>query len=161
MSDKLKAELEAEVTEETIKNRDWKQMLIQFIKFGIIGVSNTLVSYVIYVLALFAFEKMSAFPNTDYLVAQFLGFVISVYWSFYWNRKFVFKIDETESSWWQVLLKTYVSYAFTGLFLNSVLSLVWVEYFGIPKLLAPIFNIVINVPINFLMNKFWAYRDRT
>lgn len=160
MSNELKEELSDEIKKETLEGKDWKQMLIQFIKFGIVGVSNTLVSYVIYVVALFVFEKLAIFPNTDYLIAQFLGFVISVYWSFYWNRKFVFKMEEPEGGWIRVLLKTYASYAFTGLFLNSVLSYVWVEQLGIPKLLAPIANIVINVPINFLMNKFWAYRDK-
>ena len=56
------------------------------------------------------------------------------------------------------LIKTYISYAFTGLFLNSILSLLWVEVFGIPKIIAPIINLLVSVPLNFIMNKFWAFR---
>lgn len=138
----------------------YRKMLIQFIKFGIIGVSNTLVSYGVYAASLLLFEKMGWIIPGDYLIAQFIGFVISVYWSFYWNRKFVFKIEETKLGWLKVLLKTYVSYAFTGLFLNSVLSYLWVEIFQVSKWIAPLLNIVINVPINFLVNKFWAYKDK-
>ena len=62
--------------------------------------------------------------------------------------------------WMQALWKTYVSYAFTGLFLNMLLSTAWIELLGVSKVIAPVFNIVINVPINFLMNKFWAFREK-
>jgi putative flippase GtrA len=66
--------------------------------------------------------------------------------------------DGEKRSVWAVLVKTYISYAFTGLFLNTVLSVLWIEVFHISKLIAPIINLLFSVPINFLMNKFWAYR---
>ena len=50
------------------------------------------------------------------------------------------------------------TYAFTGLFLNTVLSVLWVEKLGISKMIAPILNIFISVPVNFVMNKFWAFK---
>ena len=46
--------------------------LMQFIKFGIIGVSNTLISYVIYLVALVVFQKIIWFGEMDYLIAQIL-----------------------------------------------------------------------------------------
>lgn len=56
----------------------------------------------------------------DYLIATGIGFVLSVLWSFFWNNKFVFTVGEGEKrSVLKALLKTYVSYSFTGLFLNS------------------------------------------
>ena len=122
--------------------------------------SNTVISYVIYIVSLLVLQKNSLFETTDYLLAQILGFLLSVLWSFYWNRKYVFDADQGQVPWLQALWKTYVSYAFTGLFLNTVLSMLWVELLGISKVIAPIFNIVINVPINFLMNKFWAFKKK-
>ena len=130
----------------------------QFVKFGIVGVSNTVVSYVVYLITFFLLQKANLFPNTDYLIAQLFGFLLSVLWSFYWNRKFVFQAEGDPVPWFRALLKTYVSYAFTGLFLNSVLAVVWVEWLHISKLIAPIFNLLLSVPINFLLNKFWAFR---
>ena len=53
-----------------------------------------------------------------------------------------------------------MSYAFTGLFLNSVLSILWVEIVGLPKLIAPIINLLVSVPINFLLNKFWTFKQK-
>ena len=143
----------------TILEKNWESFL-QFVKFGIIGVSNTVISYVIYIVSLLVLQKNSLFETTDYLLAQILGFLLSVLWSFYWNRKYVFYADQGQVPWLQALWKTYVSYAFTGLFLNTVLSMLWVELLGISKVIAPIFNIVINVPINFLMNKFWAFKKK-
>ncbi|QUO20778.1 GtrA family protein [Clostridiaceae bacterium Marseille-Q4143] len=136
--------------------------LVQFIKFGIVGLSNTVISYLLYVGALLIFQKKQWIPSIDYLVAQVIAFVLSVLWSFYWNNKYVFKQNEgQERNIFAALLKTYVSYAFTGLFLNSVLSFIWVEIIGVSKLIAPIINLLVSVPINFLMNKFWAFKTES
>ena len=118
-----------------------------------------MISYVIYVGVLLLFQKNKMIPTIDYLVAQVIAFILSVLWSFYWNNKYVFqKKDDEERNLLQSLIKTYISYAFTGLFLNSILSLLWVEIVHIPKMVAPIINLLVSVPINFLMNKFWAFR---
>ena len=141
-----------------INKTQW-ELLMQFVKFGIVGLSNTVISYVIYVVTLILFQKNNLIPSVDYLAAQVFAFVLSVLWSFYWNNKFVFeKADNEERNIVHALIKTYISYAFTGLFLNSILSLLWVEVLGIPKIIAPIINLLVSVPLNFIMNKFWAFR---
>lgn len=137
------------------------QGLMQFVKFGIVGLSNTVISYVIYIVSLMFFQKLGVLKSSDYLVAQIIAFILSVLWSFYWNNKYVFAEDESEKrNLFQALLKTYISYAFTGLFLNSILSLLWVELLHMSKLIAPIINLLVSVPINFFMNKFWAFKKK-
>ena len=132
---------------------------MQFVKFGLIGVTNTVLSYVINVVALYGFQRAGMSPKYDYLVAQFVAFVISVAWSFYWNNKLVFKEEDSgKRVWWKALIKTYISYSFTGIFLNSVLSWIWVNLFHVSKYIAPLINLIISVPINFLINKFWAFK---
>ncbi len=134
---------------------------LQFAKFGVVGVSNTLVSYAVYVASLLLLKRLHVFARYDYLIAQIIAFVLSVLWSFYWNNKMVFAVkDGQKRSMWKTLLKTYVSYSFTGLFLNSVLIVLWVKVLGISEYLAPVINLLISVPINFLINKFWAFRCR-
>ena len=97
--------------------------------------------------------------KADYLIAQVIAFVLSVLWSFYWNRKYVFNSEDGEAvPWYKALIKTYISYAFTGLFLNTVLAVLWVQILGISKMIAPIVNLLISVPLNFIMNKFWAFK---
>ncbi|MBE5924477.1 MAG: GtrA family protein [Lachnospiraceae bacterium] len=131
----------------------------QFLKFGMVGVTNTIVSYLLNMLTLFCFQYAGLFKRFDYLFAQFIAFVLSVAWSFFWNNKFVFKErDEEKRVWWKTLIKTYIAYSFTGIFLNSILLWIWVEVFQISKIVAPLLNIAFNVPINFLLNKYWAFK---
>lgn len=123
----------------------------QFIKFGIVGVSNTLISYVVYVVLVNI--------HIDYLMASIMGFIISVLNSYYWNNKYVFKKNKDDQRvWWKVLIKTFMSYAGTGLILSNVLLVIWVEYFKISELVAPLINLVITVPMNFFINKYWAFK---
>lgn len=142
-----------------ISEENWDKFL-QFVKFGMVGLSNTVISYVIYVCSLLFFERKNIFENGDYLVAQGISFFLSVLWSFYWNRKYVFQADKDTVPWPQALIKTYISYAFTGIFLNSILSYMWVNWINVPKLIAPLINLIVSVPINFFMNKFWAFREK-
>ena len=141
-------------------NDDQWKTFIQFVKFGIIGLSNVVVSYVFYLVFLLVFQKSKIFPNIDYLIAQILGFALSVLWSFYWNRKCVFDTDRESVPWLQALIKTYISYGITGFGLNTLLSFVWVELLGVSKMIAPIINSLVSVPINFVLNKFWAFKQK-
>lgn len=137
----------------TDKNR---QTFKEFLQFGLVGVSNTVVSYLLYVVTLVLVSKSGV--TFDYIIANVVSWVLSVLWSFYWNNKFVFKKEEGEHrNIWAALFKTYVSYGFTGLILNNVLSVIWVSVLHVSKMIAPIINLIINIPINFFLNKIWAF----
>lgn len=138
-----------------------REGLVQFVRFGIVGLSNTVISYVIYVMMLWVFQRKNSFPHWDYLAAQVVAFILSVLWSFYWNNKYVFHLNsQSFLKMMGALAKTYISYAFTGLILSNILSIIWVELLHVNKLLAPIINLLFSVPINFLLNKFWAFRKQ-
>ena len=133
-----------------------RQTFKEFLQFGLVGVSNTIVSYLLYVVTLFMLSKSGI--TFDYIIANIVSWLLSVLWSFYWNNKFVFRKEEGEErNIWAALFKTYVSYGFTGLILNNVLSVLWVSVLHVSKMIAPIINLVINIPINFFMNKLWAF----
>ncbi len=132
-----------------VHNReDAKRLFVQFIKFGVIGVSNTFISLLVYYVVLFI--------NRDwYIAGHVLGWVISVANSFFWNYKFVFTTKPKPV--WKALLKSYLSYG--GVFiLTTVLLFVQVEFIGIPDTIAPIVNLVISVPLTFLLNKLWTFK---
>lgn len=134
------------------------ESLAQFIKFGLVGVTNTVLSYLIYLIVLFFMKPLKV--SWDIYVGSVLAFVISVLWSFILNNRFVFKAEKGSRVVWKSLLKTYVSYGFTGIILANVLLFLWVSVLGVPKTIAPIINLLITVPLNFLLNKFWAFRTR-
>ena len=144
--------------------RNWysdehKNTIIQFIKFGIVGFSNTLVSYLLNVGVLFILRD--AHLESDYMIANTVAFVLSVLWSFYWNEKFVFteKREGYKSTIWVRLVKMYLSYSFTGIILNNVLSFVWISLLDISKLIAPLINAAVGVPMNYVINKKWTFEE--
>ena len=135
-----------------------QQMLLQFVKFGIVGVSNSLVNYFAYVGSLLLFRQMRWFAAADFLAAQIVAFVLSVLWSYYWNNRYVFVEDGRSANWLVTLAKTFVAYSFTGLILSELLLLLWVNVVGLSEFIAPVLNILICMPINFVINRFWAFK---
>ena len=134
-------------------------MLKQFSKFTLIGISNTLINFLVYNGILWLARKLHIFPNADYLIAQIIGFTLSVCWSFCMNRKFVFNSKEEKAiPWYQALIKMFLSYSFTGIVLNSILSIIWVNVFGISKELLTLINDIIAAPTNFILIKFWTFK---
>ncbi len=124
----------------------------QFVKFGIVGSINSILGLVIYWICIWI--------GTHYLVANATGFIITVAISYVLNNTFTFlPSDGARVSWsFKALLKVYVSYFFTGILINSVLLWFWNDYIGISENLSPILNLFVTVPINFLLNKLWAYK---
>lgn len=129
---------------------DKYQGIVQIIKFGIVGLSNTLVSYIVYLIILFL--------GVHYIVGNIMGFILSVLNSFYWNNKYVFKEEQSNRVWWKALIKTYLSYGFTGIIISNIVLIVTVKLLNISTVIAPLFGLVITIPLNFLINKFWAFR---
>ena len=132
---------------------------VQFVKFGLIGATNTLLSYAINVFVLKLLQPYNL--HWDYVAANGIAFVISVAWSFYWNNKYVFIAGEGQRrNPWMALLKTYISYSFTGIILTNVQSWVWIDLLGISRYIAPLINLVISIPLNFIINKLWAFQTK-
>ena len=131
--------------------------LIQFVKFGIVGISNTIISYVLNILVLFLMRPLEL--SWDFIIGNVVAFVLSVLWSFYWNNRFVFSLrDGEQRKLGKALLKTYISYGFTGIILSNFLSWIWISILDISKYVAPLINLVVSVPLNFIINKFWAFK---
>ncbi len=157
---------------------------LQFIKFCIVGLSNTIICEGIYVVLLFL--------GVHYLAANIIGNLISILNAYYWSNKYVFKAEEGEKRiWWKVLLKTYATYGFSMLlsagllvfwleiikleqFMGSVLQLLGsmgilglLQNLGIvleakllAEILAAMINLIITIPLNYVINKYWAYRKK-
>ncbi len=154
-----------------------KESLWQFIKFGLVGVSNTLISEGVYFIVVFL--------GGHYLPASFLGFVLSVLNAYYWSNKYVFKESEEGEKrvWWKVLGKTYIAYLW-GYIVHALLLIFWVDILRISRFMGPletflsnmgltvfdaemlgeliaaVLNLIVTVPMNYVVNKYWAYRQK-
>lgn len=137
----------------TIKKENIKQILM----FLIVGCSNTLVGYLSYVFFLFILTKFSVLY--DYFLANVLSFVLSIQWAYYFNKRFVFdSVNKSMTLDRNQLLKTYITYCISGLFVNNILLYLFIDIIEVSKYIAPILNLFILVPFNFLINKFWVFK---
>lgn len=128
-----------------------KQSLMQFIKFGIVGVSNTLISLLVYYLVLWINAQW-------YLLGNVAGWVISVANAFFWNERYVFTQQKRDfKSMVRRIGKTYLSYGATFL-LSTVLLYLEVDVWQWSAVVSPVVNLMITIPLNFLLNKFWAFK---
>jgi putative flippase GtrA len=125
-----------------------KQATAQFVKFSVIGASNTLVNIAVYSIVIFLNPALYLFGNA-------LGWALGVLNSYFWNNRYVFK--DAKGRMPAKLMKMYVSYA-AGLVVSTILLYIYVDIFALHKLLAYLLTIVFTVPINFLLNKFWAFK---
>ena len=130
-----------------------KETIVQFIKFGTVGAINTVLSYAITNGAYYLLHLHEQISNI-------IAFVITVFISFMLNGKFVFTENKEERNFWKSLLKVYASYSVTGGFLTAILLYIEEELLGIPHYIATLMNLVVTLPVNFILNKFWAYKEK-
>ena len=127
--------------------KNWRELLLQFVKFGLVGVSSAFVLLVVYYTLIFL--------HVNYIVAYSVGFIVSVLNAYFWNNKYVF--TQSSSSFLQKLYKCYVSYI-TTFIISTALLYLWVDIVRISDIIAPIINIILTTPLNYYMNKKWAFK---
>ena len=132
--------------------------MVQVLLFGLVGFSSALVNLGVYNLVLWGLQRLYLFSGFDFLVAQFFGFVISVAWAFWFNRRYVFR--SPGAPWKESLIKVYITYSLTGIGLSSLLSLLWIHVFDLPKEIVTLLNDTLCFPVNFLLNKYWSFRKK-
>ena len=129
-----------------------KQNIVQFIKFGLVGASNTIVSTGVY--------WILTFFGIHYIIANAVGFVVGTLNAYILNDKFVFKKEEGEErSTAKTGAKVFISYGLSFL-LSTILLMLWIDILEISEYIAPIINVCITTPLNFIMNKFWAFKNK-
>lgn len=136
------------------EKRKKAEALVQFVKFGMVGGFNTIFSYVIVNVMFYVWGIHEQIGNIT-------AFIITVFISYMANSRFVFRESAKEQSFLAGLVKVYISYSITGIFLTAVLLYVESDMLHIPLYIGTFANIFITVPINFILNKFWAYRKKS
>jgi putative flippase GtrA len=119
----------------------------QFVKFGLVGVSNTLLAFAVYLLLLKVF-------GVWYIAASGIGFAVGAVNGFLLNRRWTFKEhvgDALTPVRWAVVQGC-------GLFLNLGLVYTFVSDAGLDKLVGQAFATVIVVVLTFFANRAWTFR---
>ena len=125
-------------------------VLVQFVKFGIVGVSNTLLTLVVYTLLLKVF-------GVWYLAASAVGFIVGATNGFLLNRRWTFR-DHVGDAYtplrWAIVQGA-------GLGINEAMLYVLVHDAKLDKLLAQVCATALVTVTTFFANRAWTFRVHT
>ena len=125
-----------------------KGLIKQFFKFGIVGVINTVSSWVFYYSLLFF--------NIHYIICTTIAYVLSSIIGFILNKTWVFKSKkDTKES----LFKYIITYG-SSYFLNIGLMYLFVDIIGISDKIAPLLVLFFTIPYNFIFSKLWVFKNK-
>lgn len=131
--------------------QDFFTFVWQVIKFGIVGCSNTIISLVVY--------WILCHVGMHYVIAFAIGEVVSILNAYFWSNLFVFKQKKDKKrNHARAMIRVFVIYISTFLLAEAMLYL-QVDYLGWNEKLAPVLNLLVTIPINFLLNKLWAFKE--
>jgi putative flippase GtrA len=122
-------------------------LVAQFVKFGLVGVSNTLLTLLVYTLLLKVLGLW-------YVAASAIGFAVGAVNGFMWNRAWTFRGhvgDALTPVRWFVVQGC-------GLLVNSGLIYLFVDGAGAGKLVAQGLTIAIVTVLTFFANRTWTFR---
>ena len=122
-------------------------LVIQFVKFGTVGVSNTLLTFLVYTLLLKVF-------GVWYLAASAIGFAAGATNGFLLNRRWTFRDhvgDALTPVRWTIVQGT-------GLAINLGLLFLFVSEAGFDKLLGQALATMVVTITTFFANRAWTFR---
>ncbi|MBP3768182.1 MAG: GtrA family protein [Prevotella sp.] len=120
-----------------------KEKLLELIRFGMVGVTATLIQYAVYYVLL---------PYMDERVALTIGYVISFCCNYVMTTHFTFRVKASPRNAGGFALSHGINWSL------QVSSLTFFIWMGVPKEWAPIPMYMVCVPVNFLMVRFFVKR---
>lgn len=120
---------------------------IKFFKFAIIGATNTLLLYLLYVLLVFLGLHHQLALFLDYVVGVFFGYMLNRYWTFSDREK---------------INKSFLKYVLTyiGIYFSNVISLeILVSYLNIGVIYAQFVSLILVVFLSFILQNKWVFKS--
>jgi len=123
-----------------IKNNYFKKLTKKsFIKFIIVGIFNTFLTYCLYIVLLYILS---------YKIAYTMSYLLGIWISYFLNSFFVFKANINFKKFLKYPIVYIVQYI-----LNIIFLYIFVELLNINDKIAPIILIVISIPVTFTLSK--------
>lgn len=121
--------------------------LSRFIKFGLVGVLNTIINWVLFILL----NNMGVY----YIISNIIAYSISTLNSYLWNSKWVFKYNGNNVN--QTTFK-FIILNIIGLVLNTIILFLLVDIIKLPKIIALIITTWVVMILNYFINKLWVFK---
>ena len=118
--------------------------LSRFIKFGLVGVLNTIINWILFILL----DSIGVY----YIISNIIAYGISTLNSYLWNSKWVFKYTGDNVN--QTTFK-FITLNIIGLVLNTIILFLLVDIIKLPKIIALIIATGVVMILNYFINKLW------
>jgi putative flippase GtrA len=122
--------------------------LVQFVKFGIVGISNTLLT------AATIWLLLKVLNCSDYF-SNLVGYIVGLINSFIWNRKWTF---ESKTNLSVTVFKFILTFAISYLFQLGNLYLL-LHFTSVDPYFCQLLSIVVYTCINFVLNKYYTFKN--
>lgn len=128
------------------------------LRFIIVGLSNTLISYGLFWLALNALPDIAAKAT----LAQALSYAGGIIWSFYWNRRWTFAAKQPAAQHGparqagKFLLLQILLLVFSSLIVGLLVDVL--SFAATPSWLAVMFIVTL---INYYLQKHWVFQSKS
>jgi putative flippase GtrA len=118
---------------------------VQLFKFGIVGASGYVINLAVYT------ALLGIGPHKAALVS----FVVSAANNYWWNRHWTFA---GQKGHFALQGMRFFAVSFAALLVNQLFLFVFLDWFGLGKVVSQALAIFFVMPLNFLGNKLWSFR---
>ena len=118
---------------------------VQLAKFCTVGASGYVVNLVVYTLLL----------GLGAHTAAAISFVVAAANNYWWNRHWTFA---NQKGAFALQGMRFFVVSFAGLLLNQLWLALFLDVFGLGKIVSQAIAIILVTPVNFIGNKLWSFR---
>lgn len=127
---------------------------IQFLKYGAMGITNTLLDFVVY----FLLTRLFTFFGTYIFLAKAISFFVATSWSFFGNKRWTFA--QSQSTTLRQVSKFYITASLNGV-INVSTHFIVVRLIGAPDTTGIVFAAAVTVVFGFILNKWWVFKTNS
>lgn len=117
----------------------------KFIKFGLVGVLNTIITIIVF--------NILRFTGMNMVIANSIGYICGMINSYFWNNRWVFKSNSKDI----VTIVKFIVVNVITMFINNFILILLVQNLGINEVISQGAALVLTIVINFIGNKLWTF----
>jgi putative flippase GtrA len=118
---------------------------VQLFKFGIVGATGYAINLVVYA------ALLGIGPHK----AAVVSFVVSAASNYWWNRHWTFV---GQKGHFALQGMRFFAVSLVALLVGQIWLFVFLDWFGLGKIVSQALAIILVMPLNFLGNKLWSFR---
>lgn len=122
--------------------------MLQFLKFSLVGVLNTLITIISY--------NILIFLGLNYQLSNVIGYALGTINSYFFNKSWVFSSKENSYK----LFTKFIIVNLITLGINSYILHLGVTNFNLSKSIAQLIATAFGMVVNFALNKLWTFNDK-